>query len=256
MVIFLCGDDSYRRQKKEKELVSVFLEKNPGASVNRFDAEEDIAAELHGFLGCHSLFETKKMAIVVGLADGLASIFKSYLKDEENWLIISAERKEKGFAFLEKKPAVFQPFSKLKGEERLAFLKKEAEERNAKISLAALKILSRETDDLWEAISEMEKLSLLEKEEIDAIDAEQFLEKKVNPDIFDFISRVKFRRPGALAALSRLEFCREEPAKVFNILASQMPSRASYFADLDIGVKSGKFDYEEALTLVALTAVN
>ena len=52
---------------------------------------------------------------------------------------------------------------------------------------------------------------------------------------------------GRLTALERMFAENEPPAKVFNIIAYQLPGRLEEMAAYDLAVKSGKMDYEEAL---------
>ncbi len=62
--------------------------------------------------------------------------------------------------------------------------------------------------------------------------------------------------PEKIEALEELFFAREEPAKIFNILASRnylSPEMLKKLADYDVAVKSGKMDYDEVLVDLALS---
>jgi len=290
MLVYLYGSDSYRRRQKLNSIIAEYQKKHSALSHEHFYLDEEDAWErLKVFAGNQSLFDKTKLGAVHpvtprksrtsdrgGMArqnqvieevpsfrtgsNGVHNLeelenegkeikefLKSYLEDKNTTLVIIADKKLKGFEFLLKPPAISQEFEPLKGAELMNFVKKEAETRGIKISLSHLSLLiSAFAGDTWGIITELEKMSLGGKPEA----------QTKAPEFFPAIQTIKSRRLPIGARLSALAYLleNEEPAAVFNVTASIAdPELKIKMADYDIMVKSGKLEYEEALTDLVLT---
>ena len=271
MLILLYGSDSYRRQKELNKIVRDFREKHPQAVFEKFVFEEESENEeflrLREFAVNQSIFSSKKLAILENVCRSEIKDIKKFLKanieNEDFTIIISEERSPvASFKFLLDKAYTVSAFDDLKGEKLRSFLKKEAEERGMVLTQRALNFLAQEFDsDTWAAVTEIDKLSLLTKSgPKEAVDIPQILEMgdyEHALDFFSFINKVgRYERISEkMEALEELFFARQEPAKIFNILAAGRylsPALLQKLADYDIMVKSGKMDYEEVLLDLAI----
>ena len=101
-------------------------------------------------------------------------------------------------------------------------------------------------------MTEIEKASLLGKKEISAQNLRTLGVKKRGA-FFELLSGWGIKSAGErMLNLEVLFADREDPTKIFNMLAYTDPARIARFADLDVAVKSGSLDYEEALVSLAL----
>lgn len=255
MIIFLHGEDSYRRKKKADELILAYAEKNPNSSLDYFDVEnKNEFLSIKSFLENRSLFGGKKLAILKGLFEEKveADFFKKFLKSDDELILILADDIKKGWSFLLKEPVISQKFELLQGEKLKIFIQKEIEERGYKIDTDAMSVLVRLfKKDTWGLIQEIEKLFLLKKEQILLKDIISITGRLEEADIFSFINGVRFKRK-PLFELEKLLSSAEDSAKIFNILASMESRLAGEMAGYDVAIKSGRMDYEEALVLIAL----
>ena len=117
MIIYLYGPDSYRRQKKLKEIVTKYKQKHSAVTVERFDlGEESDLLQLRDFIKNQSLFDSFKLAIVsIGIGgnfgNDFAEFLKSQLESEKTILLLLADKElSKEFKFLLKKPVISQNF--------------------------------------------------------------------------------------------------------------------------------------------------
>lgn len=271
MIILLYGPDSYRRQKELNKIVRDFRDKHPQAVFERFIFEEESEKEeflrLQEFALNQSLFSLKKLVVLENVWRSEIKDIKKFLKanieNEDLTIIISEEKSPTAsFKFLVDKAHTVTEFDDLKGEKLRSFLKKEAEARGMVLIQRALNFLVQEFDsDTWALVTEIEKLSLMTKSSSGAaIDLPQILEMgdyEHALDFFSFINKVgRYERISEkMEALEELFFARQEPAKIFNILAAGRylsPVLLQKLADYDIMVKSGKMDYEEVLLDLAI----
>jgi DNA polymerase III delta subunit len=259
MVIFLYGEDSFRRKRKYAEIVSEFIAKNGNLGFSDFDS-----GETDKFLEAvknRSIFSPRtligiKDADLDNLPESTLSAFKSTLSriadSKETIVLVSSIGRElpEGMAFLTESPAMVQEFAALPKEKLAFFVSKEAAARGIKLSEADIKaLISSFSGDLWAIGSELDKLSLAKARELPSPSATE-------PGYFELLNALKFgrNREKKLIALEILLYkLKEDPARVFNGLAYSSPrgiSPESWFgtmADYDVAVKSGKMDYEEAL---------
>ncbi len=251
MIIFLYGEDSYRRLKKQLEIETVYEAKYGNLSKERFDlSDPNETGRLRNFLVNRSMFEDMKFAVLDNLFEAeddknLKEYIKNELNSKESALLITTDKKPPvKFKFLTEKPVQAQAFSALSDIQLNNFILKEAEKLSLKLSVETVKaIRDLFSKDTWGIVTELEKLSLSSSRDI---------QKKRSDDYFYLVNALKgygdFKRK-----LSALEIIlsdrRDDPARVFNSLSYRLSNKkeAEIFADYDVAVKSGKLDYEEVL---------
>ena len=253
MIILLYGPDSYNRQRKLREIIGEYQKKHSSLTVRVVErADENISAQLNGMIGRQTLFGGKTLVIIKDFfpvsekeAKEIKKALESALNSEnETFILTASEAPAKAFSFLLQKPAMFQEFPELFGAKMETFIKQEATRAGARLSPAILRDLSFAfSGDSWGVVSELEKLALKNKAEFrpDGGHAEQ--------NVFSTLLQLRSsRRDAALPLLERL-MNSEDPARLFNLLAYQSAgAEKCHLADYDVAVKSGKLDYETALT--------
>lgn len=267
MIIFLYGLDSYRRQRKLNEIVGEYKQKHSNISLERFDLEEEGEFErLKDFAGQMSIFSIKKMAVLKNISEAepekVKEFFKNYLNSENLTILISENSIPDGFENLLKKALLTEKFDELNAEKLKFFARKEIQSKGVLISDSALDFLAQNfRSDTWGFVNELEKLVLWKTQanaEISLSDVKNMGDYSHEaPNIFDFINSVvknsSLRQK--IVNLEKLLFRQEDPAKVFNIMASSkyLPKElVRKFADCDVLAKSGKLDYEEIFLSLAL----
>lgn len=276
MIIFLYGPDSYRKKEKVREVIGQYEKSHQATGYFDFNVKNPDAEfnRLREFCASHSLFENVKLAIVENiLADFAKSDDKKIQKTVVDFLKANLENKEltvllsenkaplKAFDFLLKKPVLAQEFKHLGASQFEFFIKKEAEKRGLKLTADAIGFLAENfKEDLWGLINEFEKLSLFNDKNFNSQRLKEIVENNKPTSLNEFFNQIKnlLWSNSFGQKLVNLEFLliREEPAKIFNFLASFSSNSAELtrkFADYDIAVKSGKMDYEEVLMLTILS---
>jgi len=254
MLFYLYGPDSYRRNQVLRDtILAGYQKKHSGLSVQEFSFENDEALEaLTAFLSSNSLFDTTKLAIITEPEEGkpkpLANLLNEFVEDKNKTIVVVANKKlTKEFAFLFEKPIKSQEFELLDRPHMLSFLKKEAE-RLGLVTIDA-KVLNTLVDayesDTWAAMTELEAIA----------SGKQFDPPQSVPDFFPLIQGMK--GGGVLGkqlrALHHL-FEHYEAAAAFNMIASMADAGSKMqMADYDVAIKSGKFDYPEALLDLVLS---
>lgn len=268
MIIFLYGVDDYRREEKRRAIVGEFLKKRSGLSVRFFSAEGDLNwfEEFKSFLRNQSIFESAKLVVISGISEvpakGLAEELKLFLDNKSVTVIISTPDKPgKELNFLLKKPirqaqgepVLVQEFDVLKGKEWNLFVKGEIKKREMNFTPAAADFLEKVYEgNPWRLVTELDKLRCLELEIVDRKDLEK-MGLEVVPNFWSLILGFKSRFLGdRLRALEKMLGTNEPTAKVFNIIAYQLPEKIEKIAGYDLAIKSGKMDYEEALVDLAI----
>lgn len=267
MIIFLYGLDSYRRQRKLNKIVEEYKQKHSDISLGYFDLEEEGEFEkLKDFAGQMSIFDSSKLAVLRNISKAESDKMKEFLKNyfsSENLTILISENSISGeFESLLKKAFLTEKFDELNAEKLKFFAEKEIQNRGVLISDSALDFLVENfRGDIWGFINELEKLILLKSQtgaEISLLDVKNAGDYSYEaPNIFDFINSVaRDSSPGQkIANLEKLLLRQEDPAKVFNIMASSRylsKDLVKKLADCDILVKSGKLDYEDVFLSLAL----
>jgi len=249
MLIYLYGADTYRRGKKLQEIVTAYSKKHGGESQGIFYMDEkDSLAKLSNFLESQSLFDVAKLAVVYGADEEpkSAALIKKFLEDKKTTIVVlSLKKLPKEFAFLLKKPALAQEFSVLEATELYTFIKTEAKERNITLTSDILASLSNIfQSDTWGIVTELEKIAL----------GGSIEQKMSTPAFFPLVQMLKKRSDMTtrIRALGHL-LETEDPVAIFNITAAIVDEDLKIvMADYDIAIKSGKLEYEEALTKLAL----
>lgn len=270
MIIFLYGPDDYRREAKKREIVAEFQKKRSDLGIGRFDlVSEDGFKSLQEFLMSQSLFQPKKMAILDNGFELEAKVLKKILLEvleNKNITVLMSEKDKpvKALDFLLKEPVVNQKFENLEGKEWENFILKEAKRVEVKITAGALRFLAGVyQNNSWGLVTEFQKVKYLGNPaafrqdlrqassgshvEIDVRDLEDLGVEQV-PNFFSLILGFKNRNlSDRLWALEKIFSMNEPAAKIFNILAYQLPDKLQDMARYDLMVKSGKLEYEEAL---------
>ncbi|MEK9179861.1 MAG: hypothetical protein AAB897_00380 [Patescibacteria group bacterium] len=269
MIIFLYGPDDYRRAERKKFYIAEFKKKYSGLSLDYFDLENPEALErLETFLRSQSLFEKKKLAVLENALEAdekkLVEILKSIAGDPAAIVAISESKKPAGalkFIVNAPKPSVSEEFEHLAGAEWDLFIRKEAksrlrrqsddgvaEARGVVLAPAAANFLAEVyAKNSWGLVTELDKLSNLDKKEISRADLEA-LGLETVPNYWMMVNSAKSQNlKTRLWALEKLFSQKDPPAKIFNILASLWRERIPQMAEYDFMVKSGKLEYEEVL---------
>ena len=267
MIIFLYGLDFYRRQRKINKIVEEYKQKHSDISLERFNLEEDGEFErLKDFAGQMSIFGVKKMAVLKNISEAepekIKEFLKNYFNSENLTILISENSIPDEFENLLKKAFLAEKFDELSAEKLKFFGQKEIQSRGVLISDSALNFLVQNfRSDTWGFMNELEKLILLKSQ----AGAEITLSDVKNagyyayeaPNFFDFINSVARNFPPRqkIVSLEKLLLGQEEPAKVFNFMASSRylsKDLVKKLADCDVLVKSGKLDYEDVFLSLSL----
>ncbi|MDE2001215.1 MAG: hypothetical protein KGI60_01445 [Patescibacteria group bacterium] len=267
MIIFLYGPDTYRRQRKMREIVADYAKKHSTLSIDSFDlAEESGRDGLKDFCQANSLFDAFKFGTVKN-ADGLPkadqkafiALLKDVLGRKETVLLILADKKpNKEFAFLLKKPAIAQEFASPEGPAAVRFIEEEAKRRGVALERGCAEYLAKAFQgDSWGAATELDKLALLEGKAVTLAMLKSHIEAFDEVNLFSVLGRLRSGQGSAerLRVLENLLARHEDPAMLFNMIAvapyeSSAWKRAA--ADYDAAIKSGKLDYAEVLLSIAL----
>ncbi len=286
MIYYLYGPDSYRRKKKLRELLADYFKKYEAADLLDLDFSEDQEARMKGrdFLSQPSMFTPSKVLIARESACSAkasrkggteaddenekeakgaatwrkewAAVLQKYADEPKVFIFLTDSNKPiKIFDFLLDKPVRSLPFHELSGEDLRRFIVEEAETRRLSFSPEALRFflgfLGSAADVSWNAVSEMEKLSLMDlPQPISAKAIEPVIEWSSKTAVFEGARSLMWarNRTDRLKLLEKLLLQKEAAAYVFNSLGFIARGvDAVRLADYDVSVKSGGLDYEEAL---------
>lgn len=260
MIIFLYGPDSYRRLQKLNEIVAAYRKKQSNLSHERFDlSDEEEFFKFQNFAGNRSIFDPVRLAILENALDrfqqkDLKAILKTYFEAKDLVIIVNSDKKPSAtFSALLKSPTQVQEFPALKGAEIIVFIKKTAKTLGFTIDAPTIKALIQTFGgNTWGIATELEKMALADGRDKPALSIH-----KPADNFFQLVNTLKWGRSlkDRLVALEIiLSDRKDEPAKVFNMLAYRLRSEAeaNLLADYDVAVKSGKLEYEEVLLDYAL----
>ncbi len=268
MVIFLYGPDAYRRQEKLLEYRARYQVKFQGFSLRSFDLEDTQEREAAKyFLRSQSLFESSRFGILSNINEipkveqkEWATALKELLAAKDITLVFNeAKAPIKEFNFLLQDPAIVYEFADLKGPEFQAFVKVEARKRDMVIDIGGeYALMQLFTGNTWGLVTELDRLALLGKKTITKFIVEAYASGEAPLNLFTAINKLRdFRSVSArLAALEELFFRAGDPAMIFNIAAVSPYADEAWkkkMADYDVAIKSGKLEYEEVLTDLALS---
>ena len=258
MIIFLYGEDSFRRKRKYNEIISSFTIKNSNLGLSEFSADE-----IEGFLEAlknRSIFSPRILVSIKDIDFDAFSenILEAFMKSiieiinsKEIIVLISSTQSSlpANMPFLHNSPSKIQEFSFLPKEKLVFFVSKEASSKGVKLSEADIRaLIASFSGDLWAIDSELQKLASVQSLDIYSISP--------SPTYFELLNTIKSSktREAKLIALETvLYLLKEDPARIFNGLAYSAPQGIapekwfSIMANYDVSVKSGQMDYEEAL---------
>jgi DNA polymerase III subunit delta len=218
MIIFLYGEDTYRSRQKLKELKDKFLREvdASGNSLIVINGETAGLENINEVVATPSLFSTKRMIVIEKMLNNknqkvqeelIDYLKKKFSKNDKHenilifWDEIETEQfsKNKLFQFLSAEKYA-QEFKTLSNTATATWIKKEIENRGAKIKPAAVTLLvSFLGNDLWQINNEINKLFNYklgeEKNElkdliIEAEDVEKLVHGKVDENIFAFTDAI------------------------------------------------------------------
>jgi DNA polymerase III delta subunit len=263
MIIFLYGEDSYRRLKKKNLILDEYRRKQSQLNLGEFSGV-DWFAEAENFLRGSSLFGGSKLAIINDpdfkiLKKEAGARFRSWLKslltDQERVALFSVETAVAAPTLLLKEPAIIEKFDRLTGQKLEQFVKNEAAVRGLEISGAEIKqIVAALGADSWAIATELDQFALRGESRPTS--------RRPDLNYFNLANILKsgYSVGEKIAALELLlTVLAEEPARIFNGL-----SYGRYFpispgewyqklADYDVLIKFGKLDYTEALLDLTLS---
>lgn len=263
MVIYLYGPDFYRRREKLKEYIERYKAKYNGLSLSNFYLDQEADWEkLKDFSQAQSLFENVRLGIVFGIENleeksqkEFAKLLTDNLKVKDlNLTIIGNKKPVKEFNFLLKEPVVAHEFENLSGGELHDFFQKETKKRSLFLDKESENLLSQVYNgDSWGLITELDKLALLNEKKITKKVLENHLHVSLSINIFESINQMRYSKniSSRLTILENLFARSKDPAMIFNIMAVSPYAERDWkqkVADYDAAIKSGKLEYEEALT--------
>ncbi|XOB41226.1 MAG: DNA polymerase III subunit delta [Candidatus Nealsonbacteria bacterium] len=201
MIIFLYGQDNYRSGKKLKELTEHYRKiHKTGLSLKYLDVRKLSFKELEDELKQTSIFKEKKLLILTNVfsnTDFKKSFVKKgkkFIESDNTILFYEADKVDKRDALLKflNKYAKNQEFQLLEGLKLRNWLKKEFQERKAKIKEQALdKFIAFVENNPWQMINEVQKLAHFKNgEEIEVKDIELLIKPYVEPNIFNTIDAI------------------------------------------------------------------
>ena len=259
MIILLHGPDAYRLSAKRRDIVREFRAKHPMSQTVEVEGEGE-AAGRDGFrthlaesLRTSSMFDPAKLILIHHVYElekkDLTELIQPYAASPSFVFLMADDKKPpKPFeTFLKKFSALVQEFEYLEGAAWATFVKKSAAAEGITLASEALKFLAATYEkDTWGLMTELAKLSNLGKKTIERTDIE-FADTPALPNFFAMLGALQSPRPAErLSVLAQLLASGEPAAKIFHILAYQ-GANPMRFAKYDAAVKSGKFEYEEAL---------
>ncbi|MEK7147063.1 MAG: hypothetical protein AAB772_02295 [Patescibacteria group bacterium] len=258
MIIFLYGPDAYRRRQKLNEILKIHRQKHSNLNSEIFDlADENEFLNFKTFLNSQSLFEDFKLAVVSGLYEvrprkDLIKLIKEFLENKQAVIVIlEIEEPPKDFIFLTAKPVQFQEFRELKGDYFKVFFKKEAALRALKFSASAEALLCGVYEpDSWGLVNDLDKIALADlSQPIELPVLRQVCDLETEDKVFDLTKALGAGRlKEKITSLEKLFLQKEAAPRVFNLLAVVAPAGlTTKLSDLDVSIKSGGLDYEEAL---------
>lgn len=260
MIYFLYGPDSYRRSEKLKEIVDAYKAKHEHADLYVLDCGEDGDrwSDAVDFSGQPSMFSPSKVLVVKDSGEIKEKEWISFLRrnidTKDIFIFISDFRNPaKEFLFLNDSPYKME-FPELSGRELGLFVEREGKKRGVSFETSALSsfvnLLEGLGDKTWRAISELERFSLLGYGKISLDDFKThstLAAKGIVKNETGKILRVKTRGE-RLRILEKLFLEHGDVLYIFNSLSYQsVGEHAAILADLDISVKSGSLEYEEAV---------
>jgi len=201
MIIFLYGLDTHRSSKKLKQIIEGYRKIHKiGLSLKYIDVRKLSFKDLEDELKQVSIFKEKKLLILTNVfsnTDFKKSFVrkgKKLIESDNTILFYESDKVDKRDALLKflNKHAKSQEFQLLEGLKLRNWLKKEFQERKAKIKEQALdKFISFVNNNPWQMINEVQKLAHFKNgEEIETKDIELLIKPHIEPNIFNTIDAI------------------------------------------------------------------
>ncbi|MFA5870544.1 MAG: hypothetical protein WC842_01475 [Candidatus Paceibacterota bacterium] len=262
MIIFLYGADIYRREVKVKELLTINREKKKNADIKVFDLceEKEKWREAKEFLSQPSMFSDTKTVVIYGSGEVDIKEWRELLKKEihtkDHVIIISDEKApKKNFQFLLDPNIKTSEYTELDEKKLEVFLKREAERLDVSLDNESWKlfVLHIESFPLRSAagVRELEKCALFSKNKILNEDGlRSIIQTSETEDVYGVARTLtsERRREKRMAILERALINKVDPAHLFNTLVYVVNGVGiERLAQLDVKIKSGNAEYEEAL---------
>lgn len=269
MIISLFGSDSYRRTEKVKGLVAAYHAKYEHADLFSVDLEDNPEGWMRArdFLKQPSMFVDSKVLLVrePGLVEDKewGEALKDAVKAKGVIAILSAEKDPaETFPFLGHESVERQEFRELEGRILEMFVAREAKARGIAFDPSALRFflayLESAPSRSARCVTELDRALLAKfpspimRENLEDLTAWVPSEELYRGTRAVYGGKNPLER---LAALERLFLAGEAAAKLFNVIAYLVTGApAVALAAYDIAAKSGKLEYEEALTDFAVSA--
>ncbi len=272
MIIYLYGSDSYRRQEKLNEYIERYKEKyTSGAGFFYLDKNEDVV-RFKDFCKSQSLFESSKLGVVYNFGElekgdlkEFNSLIKENLKNKDLTLILNSDKPRtradsmrggqstKDFSYLLKEPVIIHNFDILGGAELKKFLDLEIKKRKIELDAKSKELLlSGLSNNSWEIVLALDKLSLLDEKKIDQKILEKHIDLLPALDVFGHINKMRegYSVGSRLGTLEELFERGADSAMIFNIFSASPylnKEQKIMMADYDVAIKSGKLEYDEVL---------
>lgn len=253
MIFFVYGKDSFRRNRRKKEIFAEILRKYPKINHSVFSGEnENSILKLKEFLSAQGLFFEKRVAVLEDAenVDGkeFAKEILGFADNKDIALVVDYNGKPtKDFSPFLKTPVKFKEYNELSPAELSKFILTIAKDLDLKIEPVAIgKLIKSYGTNLWGMFTELQKISsrtsVIKADDIEALGFENVSEY--------WPTLNALRSPNLAARLWALEtlFLQGEPAvKTFSILAGSRGADPKVFAEYDLLIKSGKLDFDEVI---------
>ncbi len=246
MIIYLYGEEIYRRREKERFILEEFKKKHSGLALDKFDLDDNGEEffRLKRFLSEGGLFTNLKLSLVRNLSDDKESLdlLKKYLDNKETILILSNRKHLKKLDFLLKGETVkvleFDWFDEVKFSEFIDF---EVRRRSLVIdSKIKITLLRKFRKDYVGLINILERLMVEPK----------ILDSDITPvmDFFPLLNKLKSLRLEERLKYLKIILENNDAAAVFNVIAATLSGEKLRVAvDLDMKTKLGKCEFELGL---------
>ena len=261
MIIYLYGSDSYRRQEKLNEYIERYKEKYAsGAGSFYLDKDEDLL-RFKDFCKSQSLFEPSKLGVVFSFNElekgdlkEFTALIKENLKNKDLTLILNSDKKPtKDYSYLLKEPVISHNFDILDGAELKKFLDLEIKKRKIELDVKSRELLLFGlSNNSWEIILALDKLSLLDEKKIDQKILEKHIDLLPALDVFGHINKMRdgYSVGSRLGTLEELFERGADSAMIFNIFSASPylnKEQKIMMANYDAEIKSGRLEYDEVL---------
>lgn len=198
MIIILHGKDNYRIEKKLKEIISGYKEKNKSGVNLVWLPEKPSFNDLKDESRQVGMFEEKRLLIGKNILtkDLKKEIEKRLdeLIDQENILILKENQKIKGKLIkkikdLSKDKGMIKEYEKLEGKKLKTWYKREISKSEAGVTRSGLrKLVEYIGDDLWRAKNEIDKLTSMKKgDEVTKETVIKYVKPNLETNIFEAI---------------------------------------------------------------------